>query len=107
MKKNITKKELNHIGVSQSGAKWIRPFCVHSLEEVQSSVIKHEVKLGWFGYLLLFVPVHIFKFFWCIWDGGLKEFEIETRQIRYDYFYEADAPYCDFYKKAKEILERG
>jgi hypothetical protein len=54
----------------------------------------------------MFIPVHIFKFFWCLWDGGLKEFEIESRFINYHHLYESDSPYCDYYKKAKEILEK-
>ena len=37
--------------------------------------------MHWWAYLLLFIPVHILKFFYCLWDGGLKSFEIEKRQI--------------------------
>ena len=40
-------------------------------------------------------------------ENVLKEFEIEGRDITYHYLYESDSPYCDYYKKAKEILERA
>lgn len=30
----------------------------------------------WPVYLALFIPVCILTFFYCLWDGGLKEFEL-------------------------------
>ena len=107
MKKRITLKDWNYIGTYNCSAKWIRPLCVYTLEEVQSGIIEQEIKIGWIGYLLVFIPAHIFKLFWCLWDGGLKEFEIEGRNITHSYLYESDSLYCDYYKKAKEILERA
>lgn len=107
MKKRITLKEWNYIGTRNAGAKWVRPLCVYTLEEVLPGTIKQEIKIGWVGYFLMFIPIHIFKFFWCLWDGGLKEFEIEGRNITYHYLYESDSLYCDYYTKAKEILERA
>ena len=107
MKKRITQKDWNYIGTRNAGAKWVRPFCVYTLEEVQKGTIKQEVKIGWLGYLLMFVPVHTFKIFWCLWDGGLKEFEVEGRNLTHHYLYESDSPFCDYYKRAKEILERA
>ena len=32
-------------------------------------------------YLLIFIPVHIAQFFMCLWDGGLREFTFEGREI--------------------------
>jgi len=107
VKKRIALKDWNRIGTYNSGAKWVRPFCVYTLEEVQPGTIRQEIKIGWFAYLLMFIPVHIFKVFWCMWDGGLKEFEIEGRNLTHHYLYESDSPFCDYYKKAKEILERA
>lgn len=40
-----------------------------------------ECRLKWWTYILLFVPVHILKFLYCLWDGGIKEFEIESRTL--------------------------
>lgn len=107
MKKRITLKDWNYIGTHNFSAKWIRPLCVYTLEEVQPGVIKQEIKISWIGYLLVFIPAHIFKLFLCMWDGDLKKFEIESRNITCHYLYKSDSPYCDYYKKAKEILERA
>ena len=107
MKKRITNKDWEYIGTHKGGAKWVHPFCVYTLEEVQKGTIKQEIKIGLLGYLLLFIPVHLFKLVWCLWDGGLKEFEFEGRHLSHHYLYEADVPYCDFYPKAKEILEKA
>ena len=107
MKKRITLAEWNSIGVYNPAAKWIRPLCTYTLEQTQPGVIKREAKVGWFAYLMMFIPVHIFKLVWCLWDGGLKEFEIEGRDLTYHYYYESDAPYSDYYEKAKNILERA
>lgn len=39
--------------------------------------LTEEVKL--WAYILLFVPVHLAQLILCIWDGGLKTFEINDR----------------------------
>ena len=38
-----------------------------------------KMKLFW--YILFFIPVHIAKLFYVLWDGGLRDFEIEPRWI--------------------------
>ena len=106
MKKEISLKDWDYIGTKNVSAKWLRPFCVYTLEEVQKGTIKQEINIGWFTYLLMFIPVHILKLFWCLWDGGLKEFEIESRLITYHYLYKSNSLYYDYYKKAKEILKK-
>ena len=103
MKKKISLKDWNYIGIHNAGAKWVRPFCVYTLEEVQRGTIKQEVKIGWFGYLLMFIPVHVFKVFWCLWDGGLKEFEFAERYLGGDYLGWVGDP---TWEKAKEIWEK-
>lgn len=42
-----------------------------------------EVKL--WAYILTFVPIHLAQLILCIWDGGLKTFEINKRVIVTDY----------------------
>ena len=49
MKKKISLKDWNYIGTHNAGAKWVRPFCVYTLEEVQRGTIKQEIKIGWLG----------------------------------------------------------
>jgi hypothetical protein len=48
---------------------------------VLSLVYKLIVKMKLFWYILFFIPVHIAKLFYCLWDGGLRDFEIESRWI--------------------------
>ena len=104
MKKRITRKDWDYIGTYSGGAKWIRPFCVYTLEEVQKGTIKQEIKIGWFAYLLMFIPVHIFKLVWCLWDGGLKEFEFAERYLGGDYLGWVGDP---TWEKAKEMWEKA
>ena len=42
-----------------------------------------EVKL--WAYILTFVPIHLVQLILCIWDGGLKTFEINKRVVVKDY----------------------
>ena len=42
-----------------------------------------EVQL-WF-YILMFIPLHLAQIIWCLWDGGLKTFEISNRFIICEY----------------------
>lgn len=42
-----------------------------------------EVKL--WAYLLTFIPIHLTQLILCIWDGGLKTFEISGRIVVQDY----------------------
>lgn len=42
-----------------------------------------EVKL--LPYILMFIPIHLTQLILCIWDGGLKTFEINGRVIMQDY----------------------
>lgn len=45
--------------------------------------IVQEVQL-WL-YLFTFIPLHLTQMVLCIWDGGLKTFEIANRYITCDY----------------------
>jgi hypothetical protein len=42
-----------------------------------------EVKL--WAYILTFIPIHLTQLILCIWDGGLKTFEINGRVVMQDY----------------------
>ena len=42
--------------------------------------IEEEVRLSIF--ILLFIPDIIITFFYCVWDGGLREFELPSRHIK-------------------------
>ena len=45
--------------------------------------LTEEIKM-WF-YILMFLPVHLTQLMLCIWDGGLKTFEINSRVVVQDY----------------------
>lgn len=45
--------------------------------------LNQEITL--WAYLILFIPMHLLQLLHCLWDGGLKEFEISGRKITCDY----------------------
>lgn len=51
----------------------------------------------WWVYILLFIPAHILNFFYCLWDGGLRDFSIERRPRLSSTIYPKD--------KAHEVCE--
>jgi hypothetical protein len=101
MKKHITRKEWEYIGKYNPAAKWLRPFCSYTLEEIEGGY-RRQCKIPWLLYLLLFIPFHIVQALYCMWDGGLKEFEVECRHLDCDDIHEI----WDNYPKAKEVWEK-
>ena len=90
MKKNktttrISYKEWMDIGIYNHAAKWLRPLCSYSLIKESDGRFKREQRVGWPMYLILFIPVHILQLLICLWDGGLKEFEINERYLGCDW----------------------
>lgn len=102
MKKRITRKEWEYIGKYNYAAKWLRPFCSYSLVK-EGERFKREQRIPLWLYLILFIPVHLLQALYCVWDGGLKEFEIGERYLGGDYLGLAGAP---TWEKAKEIWEK-
>ena len=103
MKKHITRKEWEYIGKYNPAAKWLRPFCSYTLEEIEDGY-RRECKIPWLLYLLMFIPFCILQALYCMWDGGLKEFSFEGRNIGYDNIKEKGENQ-GAYPKAKEIWE--
>lgn len=102
MKKRITRKEWEYIGKYNYAAKWLRPFCSYSLVK-EGERFKREQRIPLWLYLILFIPVHLLQALYCVWDGGLKEFEIGERYLGGDYLgWVEDSTW----EKAKEIWER-
>lgn len=52
-------------------------------------------------YILIFIPMHLFAAVLLMWDGGLKEFEIQPRTINHWVFQNDTKPY----ERAKEIYK--
>lgn len=105
MKKRISRKEWEYIGKYNPAAKWLRPFCSYTLVKESDNAFMRVCRISWPVYLLIFIPVHLVQAFYCMWDGGLKEFEFEGRHIGYDDIKERGINE-GAYPKAKEIWEK-
>lgn len=104
--KRITLKEWEYIGKYNPAKSWIRPFCTYTLIKTDEHRFRREVKVNLFIYLLLVIPLHFLKALYCLWDGGLKEFEIENRDLGFDRIEENGENYS-IYPEAKEIWEKA
>ena len=104
MKKRITLRDWTYIGIYNPVAKWARPLASYTLEEFDGG-FRRECKIPMWLYLIIFIPVHLLQFFYCMWDGGLREFSIEGRHIGYDDIKERGIN-SGCYPKAKEIWEK-
>ena len=104
-KKRISLKDWTYIGKYNPAAKWLRPLCSYSLTKVNNG-FRRDCKVGLLTYLLLFLPFHLIQLFVCLWEGGLKEFEIAKRRIGGDYIFEQGLN-CGRYPMAKEIWEKA
>lgn len=105
MKKRISRKEWEYIGKYNPAAKWLRPLCSYTLEKKSDNEFIRVCRISWPVYLLIFIPVHLIQAFYCMWDGGLKKFEIEGRHLGYDNIKERGINE-GAYPKAKEIWEK-
>ena len=104
MKKRITQAEWEYIGKYNPAAKWIRPFCSYFLVKTENG-FRRECKINLLIYLITFIPVHLLQALWCMWDGGLKEFEFVGRLLGHDNIKEHGENMGAF-SKAKEIWEK-
>lgn len=105
MTKKISMNDWTYIGKYNPAAKWLRPFCSYSLTKTDNGFLR-SCKLSWLVYLLLFLPVHLFKLFVCMWDGGLKNFELEPRILDSESITENGLNFTR-YPMAKEIWEKA
>lgn len=107
MTKKITRKDWEYIGKYNPAAKWLRPFCSYTLTELDKGGYRRECRIGWPVYLLIFIPAHVLQALYCMWDGGLKEFEVAERYLGYDDIGETWGSNTGAYPKAKEVWERA
>ena len=84
MKKRISLKEWIYIGKYNHAAKWCRRLCSYTLIKKDEKTFVREQKINWLAYIIIFIPIHILQAFVCMWDGGLKEFIICSRNLGYD-----------------------
>jgi hypothetical protein len=105
MTKKISLNDWTTIGAYNHAAKWLRPLCSYTLTKTGDN-FRRDCNIGWPLYLILFLPVHLLQLFVNIWDGGLKEFEIQGRHLGHDYITE-HGNNCGRYAVTKEIWERA
>ena len=105
MKKRITQAEWEYIGKYNPAAKWIRPFCSYFLVKTENG-FRRECKINLLIYLITFIPAHLFAALYCMWDGGLKEFEFAGRLLGYDDIRDDGYDSKTAFTIAKEIWEK-
>ena len=100
-KKKITYKQWQEIGPYNHAVKWLRPLCSYTLIK-EGERFKREQRIPLWLYLIIFIPVHLLQALTCMWDGGLKEFELEGRYLGGNFLNRMNDP---TWEKAKEIWE--
>ena len=100
----INQNDWTYIGKYNYAAKWLRPLCEYKLVEEDNGNFRREQRIDFIVYAIICIPVHILQALYCMWDGGLKEFEFADRYLGGDYLGWAGDP---AWEKAKEIWERG
>jgi hypothetical protein len=106
MKKRISLNEWTSIGKYNPAAKWLRPLCKYTLTLREDGCFMRECKISWPVYLILFIPVHLLQALYCLWNGGLREFEIGPRHLGYNTFNQRFLDDVEPYNRCKEIWEK-
>ena len=65
-----------------------------------------ECKIAWWFFILSYIPVSIITLLWCVWDGGIKKYELYKRDVIYCSFYEEDGRYDSRAQRAEEIYDK-
>ena len=84
MKKKINLKQWTFIGRYNHAAKWCRKLCSYYLIKEDEKTFRRVQKINIFSYILIFIPIHLLQALVCMWDGGLKEFIIFSRNLGED-----------------------
>lgn len=93
MQKKIKLKEWTYIGRCNYAAKWCRRLCSYYLIKENDTTFKRVQKINLVNYILVFIPVHLLQALVCLWDGGLKEFIIFSRDLGEDYLHKGSEAY--------------
>ena len=75
MKKKISLEEWTALGAYNHARPVWRKLCTYKLEKISEEHYRREQFVSLPIYFLLFIPVSIIQAVYCLWDGGLKEFE--------------------------------
>lgn len=74
--------------------------CDHYITDNTTCSVKVITKVKWPVYIALFIPACIFQAVSLVWDGGLKNFRIESRTIHNDIVWKDSEGYKKFAGKA-------
>lgn len=80
--KRITFREANYIMRRTKPHRLERMFCYWTIQKENNNSGWIRCYMKWWAYILFFIPAHALVFICRLWDGGLKEFRIEPRQIQ-------------------------
>ena len=103
MKKNSKRISLDQwtmLGKYNHARPCFRKLCNYSLTKESDTKYRRDQYISLPLYLILFLPLSIIQAVWCMWDGGLKEFELPPRYLGGDYLWS-----CDYGGLLEEIYE--
>lgn len=100
MKKKISLDQWYEIGKYHPVKEVFRPLCVHEIERNETGYTR-TCKVRWPFYIAMFIPIHLINLVICLWDGGLKEFEIQPRICGVDYIQD-----CFITPDRKNVIEK-
>ena len=59
-------------------------FCNWYIEKKNPNCGYMKLYMKKWVYMLLFIPIHVLTFLYCLWDGGIKEMSFHPRMMTYD-----------------------
>lgn len=78
--KKMTKKDFAAIGYDINRIPKRERFFFNWYMDKEDDYCYHFVKqIKWRFFIPLYIPATIFCFFACLWDGGLRDFELQSR----------------------------
>jgi hypothetical protein len=103
MKMKITLKQWTEIGKFNRYRKWLQPLCNYRLIKKENGDYERRQQIKWWFYLLILLPMHIVDLCVCLWDGGLKTFEIQKNPVNSDKIGKGTKSW----ERANDIYERS
>ena len=85
---------------------WMECVCCFFRLSKVDGCFRVDSKAYLIAYMILFIPAVVLTFFACLWDGGLKTFELPTRWVNGSYIYQGchAYDYCEVIWDAKSSV---
>lgn len=100
--KKISLDEWTMLGKYNHARPCVRKLCTYALTKVSDEKYRRDQFISWPMYVLLFIPCCVIQAVWCLWDGGLKEFEMPPRYLGGEFLWT-----CDYDGLLEEIFEKN